>query len=531
MPIIIDGYNVLRCCGLVGATMGPGTLERARGMLLGVLTQALDESERRQAAVVFDSAMRLPDRPDHWVENEIQVFFASGHVDADEMIIEMIDAHSAPKTLLVVSSDHQIQNAAKRRRANALDSQVWYESLLAQHRHNSQVQRTAEELTAELQWQRKQNDRPVSALEAERWAEAFAVSQSNPVESKSSAPPERLPESQSTGTESSAAASPKPASPKPRSKHEPSPAAKLPQASPIASKKSQPTTFDQLARDVQRTANLQDHDLAAADAKPASPQNASGTLPAGAPIESKGSPLLRPERVPLPDVASFDETDYQAMPSLEIGQSIATSNLKNPVLPSEDLEQWLEDFDTQFQASELSTCAKKRGSSAPPTTHRSGDSGAAALTRPAKENDGPAKQSDRPAKQSEEPAKQNEQPASRSTRDKKAASTKTQANTEPGPSSPHTPLPSSAGRLPNHERSASGKPPASGKDAHRQPTAAGEESPAPVVPRPNVDEKQIQRWNRQLEETSSEIFPPGYAEDILFRETFEVDQRIKRRRK
>ena len=50
-------------------------------------------------------------------------------------------------------------------------------------------------------------------------------------------------------------------------------------------------------------------------------------------------------------------------------------------------------------------------------------------------------------------------------------------------------------------------------------------------PAAKVSERQLERWNRQLSETTTDVFPPGYGEDVLFSDSFEIDDRLKRRRK
>lgn len=155
MPTIIDGYNLLRTCGFVNARVGPGTLERARGMLLGFLAQVFAPEERGDVTVVFDSALRVPDLPNYTVQNGIHIHYATGHHDADELIIEMLQRHSAPKSLMIVSSDHQIQRAAQRRRARFCDSDRWYEDTIQSNRSNPRVAATAAEIQLEIQLLRK----------------------------------------------------------------------------------------------------------------------------------------------------------------------------------------------------------------------------------------------------------------------------------------------------------------------------------------------------------------------------------------
>jgi predicted RNA-binding protein with PIN domain len=176
VPTIIDGYNLLRTCGFVGARVGPGTLERARGMLLGFLAEVVAPEERSDVTVVFDSAVRLPDMPDYQVQNGIHVHFATGHRDADELIIDMLQRHSAPKSLMIVSSDHQIQKAAQRRRARYSDADLWYESTIAANRGNPRVAATAAQIQLEIQLLRKELAVSAPDHEQEHLLEEFSKS-------------------------------------------------------------------------------------------------------------------------------------------------------------------------------------------------------------------------------------------------------------------------------------------------------------------------------------------------------------------
>ncbi|GAA4425938.1 NYN domain-containing protein [Bremerella cremea] len=126
MPLIIDGYNLLFAAGLVGSVDGEGSFEGERRALLDALLRVIDPKELTQTVVVFDSAKAPPGLPRVYNHQQITVRFASGYTDADEMIEELIRDHHAPKRLTVVSSDHRVQRAARRRRATAIDSDSWY---------------------------------------------------------------------------------------------------------------------------------------------------------------------------------------------------------------------------------------------------------------------------------------------------------------------------------------------------------------------------------------------------------------------
>ena len=134
MPYIIDGYNLLHVTGVFGTGAGAGTLERARGALLNSLVLTMEPSDCAQTTIVFDAQDAPPGLPRQWHHEGIEVIFADRTTDADGMIEELIQLHSAPRTLTVVSSDHRIQRAARRRRAVAVDSDVWYRNLLQRRR-------------------------------------------------------------------------------------------------------------------------------------------------------------------------------------------------------------------------------------------------------------------------------------------------------------------------------------------------------------------------------------------------------------
>lgn len=136
MPLLIDGYNLIHAAGILGHGVGPNSLERARRALLNVLAESLPPEERMRTVVVFDAAEAPPGLPRRLKYRDLRVKFASEHEDADALIEELIARDSAPKKLTVVSSDHRVQRAARRRRARHSDSDVWFAELLRRrHEH------------------------------------------------------------------------------------------------------------------------------------------------------------------------------------------------------------------------------------------------------------------------------------------------------------------------------------------------------------------------------------------------------------
>ncbi|MCE9545870.1 MAG: NYN domain-containing protein [Planctomycetia bacterium] len=165
MPsILIDGYNLLHASGVLPPGRGPGSLERAREALLRFLAASLSDDQRSRTTIVFDAAeapYNLPRVLDH---DGMTVRFAPRDRKADDVIEDLILADSAPKRLTVVSSDHRIQRAANRRRARAVDSDVWCAEL---------VRLRAESTEAAAGTAKPEG--PYTAGEVAKWLRVFGV--------------------------------------------------------------------------------------------------------------------------------------------------------------------------------------------------------------------------------------------------------------------------------------------------------------------------------------------------------------------
>ena len=109
----------------------------------------------------------------------ITVHFAQRHSDADEMIEELLEQYRAPRTLLVVSSDHRVQRAARRVGASFLDSEEWYSERLAISREKrAKAAEAAAKPTGDL-----------TADELNYWLREFGGAAGPKVESDSPFPP------------------------------------------------------------------------------------------------------------------------------------------------------------------------------------------------------------------------------------------------------------------------------------------------------------------------------------------------------
>jgi len=134
MPILIDGYNLLYAAQIVGPGAGPGSFHRARLALLAFVAEMVQPDELPHTTVVFDAANAPPGLPRTVRYHGVTAHFASDHDSADALLEELIEQQTAPRRLTVVSSDHRVQRAARRRRASFIDSDQWYAQVIDRRR-------------------------------------------------------------------------------------------------------------------------------------------------------------------------------------------------------------------------------------------------------------------------------------------------------------------------------------------------------------------------------------------------------------
>ena len=168
MKTLIDGYNVMHARGLMPGKFGPDGLRKVRHRFLVELAAALDPVEANETTVVFDAAAPPADRPDRMKLKGLTVLFAVGDENADARIEALIAAHSAPRSLTVVSTDLRVRQAAQRRRARAVTSDE-YLTRLSEGR-KGQIELPTSNPTAE----EVARSAGLSASEAAYWLAEFA---------------------------------------------------------------------------------------------------------------------------------------------------------------------------------------------------------------------------------------------------------------------------------------------------------------------------------------------------------------------
>ncbi len=128
--LILDGYNVMHAAGFMARQDANWELQKARAAFLRVMAERLTSAERQRTHVIFD-ARNAPEFLSRVQRLQaITVEFADSDGDADEFIESLIRDHSAPRHVRVVSSDHRIQRAARRRRCHFVDSDIWWRRLI-----------------------------------------------------------------------------------------------------------------------------------------------------------------------------------------------------------------------------------------------------------------------------------------------------------------------------------------------------------------------------------------------------------------
>lgn len=141
MSLIVDGYNLLHASGIIGCGKGPGGLRRSRSALLNFLAESLSSDDLVRTIVVFDASDPPLGLPHEYDFRGMSVRFAVNHEGADDLIEELIRQDSAPRNLTVVSSDHRLQRAARRRKAQAVDSDRWFGDVIRQRAKRRNVER------------------------------------------------------------------------------------------------------------------------------------------------------------------------------------------------------------------------------------------------------------------------------------------------------------------------------------------------------------------------------------------------------
>ena len=119
MPLLIDGYNLLRTIQRDGdASSNEAPMCRLISCYL---------CRKKDAGKIIFDGIGPPDKSSLRDIANLEVIFSGGY-EADDIIEQLVLENTAPKRLVVVSSDRRVKSAAKKRKAVAVNSDVfWYE--------------------------------------------------------------------------------------------------------------------------------------------------------------------------------------------------------------------------------------------------------------------------------------------------------------------------------------------------------------------------------------------------------------------
>ena len=120
MPIIVDGYNLLRF--VEGSDEGNGVMTDVQlCMYLDKYLKLINE----KGLIVFDGT-GPPDKTGFDNMSRLEILFSGQNKDADFVIENKIKLNTAAKFLTVVSSDRKIRSAAMAKKATSVKSdQFW----------------------------------------------------------------------------------------------------------------------------------------------------------------------------------------------------------------------------------------------------------------------------------------------------------------------------------------------------------------------------------------------------------------------
>ncbi len=125
MPVLIDGNNLLHAARELE---DPDVL-LGRSMLCDKLGHWA-ERQNEQVHIVFDGPSPPAPLAEQIGHASIQVTYSGRGTNADAVVQDILDGHSAARRLVVVSTDREVRQAARRRRARPVRSAEFWAALL-----------------------------------------------------------------------------------------------------------------------------------------------------------------------------------------------------------------------------------------------------------------------------------------------------------------------------------------------------------------------------------------------------------------
>lgn len=124
--LVVDTYNVLGVWGVLPAEWAGLDVDGLGALIAG------SRWAKEDCSLVCDGLSPAGEhrRADRGI-GQVRSLYAGGKREADELIEDLISRSTAPRRLTVVSSDHRIRKAARKRRCRWLTSEAFLQMLLA----------------------------------------------------------------------------------------------------------------------------------------------------------------------------------------------------------------------------------------------------------------------------------------------------------------------------------------------------------------------------------------------------------------
>lgn len=143
--LLIDGYNLMHAAGFAREQYGPRELQQQRERFVRWLWRRIPPNLRDRTVVIFDAGQADGQYVQQETHQELRLYYSPQGVEADDLIEELIALHSSPRQLQVVSSDHRLQKAARKRKATCLDSEAFVGLMLRLAREARERQQQIED--------------------------------------------------------------------------------------------------------------------------------------------------------------------------------------------------------------------------------------------------------------------------------------------------------------------------------------------------------------------------------------------------
>lgn len=120
---LIDGYNLL--CAVQKLQSADAEISDIRlCRIIAAYLQKIDDS----GEIIFDG-IGPPDKTGLQTRRHLEVVFSGRLTDADTVIEHKIAASTGPRHLTVVSSDRRLRTAARRRKADSVKAEAFWQQM------------------------------------------------------------------------------------------------------------------------------------------------------------------------------------------------------------------------------------------------------------------------------------------------------------------------------------------------------------------------------------------------------------------